>query len=505
MRRPPASGDEIVEVRAPLDVDVLGAERERLGRAAACALPPDPVNAPPSHAGRHVTITGRRRPASAPATSGIADRVEPQLDQVGVGHRVAPPAQLRHRGRGDGDDRAAVSTSDQIKKPLQPCQAEEAWSSQSRGGRSGQGGCLFGSAPIPPRRPEHAGRAGRIGVERDVQGHSTNHGMLGRYQTRPIGVNPIAHFSLTSKHFSRITGLNHPCHCTGSPSSLLLAAAGPRPVCAPPRRRCAIAEIRPGMIGIGRTVFDGTQVEEFKVQHPRRPRERHRHAAQSDPRPARRRSARQDRRHRRHERQPGVHGRPADWRRLLRARQLLEGTDRRHHADRRDDGRDGVQRDARPSARARARRVSADARGPDARVSQGAQLESSVCRSARRRAVSPACSGVAGTGRRRARRRCCGRSPRRSSCPASSRSVADTLGGAFRDQGFLPIGGGAAGARAGEMPFDGPLKPGDAIGVDVRQRRSRARRAPARSRTSTATTSTRSAIRCTTSGRPNSR
>jgi hypothetical protein len=42
--------------------------------------------------------------------------------------------------------------------------------------------------------------------------------------------------------------------------------------------------------------------------------------------------------------------------------------------------------------------------------------------------------------------------------------VADTLSDAFRDHGFIPTGG-AAGARAGEMPFDGPLKPGDAVGV----------------------------------------
>jgi hypothetical protein len=45
-------------------------------------------------------------------------------------------------------------------------------------------------------------------------------------------------------------------------------------------------------------------------------------------------------------------------------------------------------------------------------------------------------------------------------------SVADVFGGAFRDQGFIPSGGSAAGARHGEMPFDGPLKPGDAIGVE---------------------------------------
>src|SRR5262245_42000352 len=42
--------------------------------------------------------------------------------------------------------------------------------------------------------------------------------------------------------------------------------------------------------------------------------------------------------------------------------------------------------------------------------------------------------------------------------------VADLIGGAFQDQGFIPTGGGA-GARSGEMPFEGPLKPGDAIGV----------------------------------------
>jgi len=41
---------------------------------------------------------------------------------------------------------------------------------------------------------------------------------------------------------------------------------------------------------------------------------------------------------------------------------------------------------------------------------------------------------------------------------------ADGLGFAFKEQGFVPMGG-AAGGRPGDMPFDGPLKPGDAIGV----------------------------------------
>jgi SpoIVB peptidase S55 len=43
--------------------------------------------------------------------------------------------------------------------------------------------------------------------------------------------------------------------------------------------------------------------------------------------------------------------------------------------------------------------------------------------------------------------------------------VADLFGSAFRDQGFIPTGGTAGKMRDGEKPFEGPLKPGDAIGV----------------------------------------
>jgi hypothetical protein len=44
--------------------------------------------------------------------------------------------------------------------------------------------------------------------------------------------------------------------------------------------------------------------------------------------------------------------------------------------------------------------------------------------------------------------------------------VGDLFGTAFGSQGFVPTGGSAAaGLRSGEMPFEGPLKPGDAIGV----------------------------------------
>src|ERR671930_2690990 len=43
--------------------------------------------------------------------------------------------------------------------------------------------------------------------------------------------------------------------------------------------------------------------------------------------------------------------------------------------------------------------------------------------------------------------------------------VADLFASAFQDQGFIPTGGTAGKMRDGEKPFEGPLKPGDAVGV----------------------------------------
>jgi hypothetical protein len=45
--------------------------------------------------------------------------------------------------------------------------------------------------------------------------------------------------------------------------------------------------------------------------------------------------------------------------------------------------------------------------------------------------------------------------------------LGDLFSGAFQDQGFVASGASAAGFHAGEKPFDGPLKPGDAIGVEL--------------------------------------
>jgi hypothetical protein len=43
--------------------------------------------------------------------------------------------------------------------------------------------------------------------------------------------------------------------------------------------------------------------------------------------------------------------------------------------------------------------------------------------------------------------------------------LTDLLGMTFREQGFVPMAAGAAG-RPGEMPYEGPLKAGDAVGVN---------------------------------------
>ncbi len=64
------------------------------------------------------------RPAAARERAShvrIADRVEAQLDQVGVGDGVAPPAQFgrRRRGHGDAEKRSSHVTGPK-KKPLQP-------------------------------------------------------------------------------------------------------------------------------------------------------------------------------------------------------------------------------------------------------------------------------------------------------------------------------------------------------------------------------------------------
>ena len=92
--------------------------------------------------------------------------------------------------------------------------------------------------------------------------------------------------------------------------------------------------VRPGMTGVGRTVFEGSRIEEFRVtvlgvlENVGPPPE-------LDPGSPGGRTAGAHGRHRRDERQPGLHRRPAGGRRLLRL-PVLQGDHRRDHADRRD-------------------------------------------------------------------------------------------------------------------------------------------------------------------------
>src|SRR5204862_2392374 len=80
--------------------------------------------------------------------------------------------------------------------------------------------------------------------------------------------NTIAHFSLTCKHFYRIIDGN-PMRLVRLALTSLVAFIGVALVTSSflsgEATDMAVAEIRPGMVGIGRTVFDGTHVEEFKA------------------------------------------------------------------------------------------------------------------------------------------------------------------------------------------------------------------------------------------------
>src|SRR6185295_6632378 len=85
------------------------------------------------------------------------------------------------------------------------------------------------------------------------------------YQRRWNVSTTNAHFSLTSKHFSRIMK-GEPMQSTRLPLTLVLTIAGLAALVAQgPQSTMNVDEIRPGMVAIGRTVFEGTRVEEFKV------------------------------------------------------------------------------------------------------------------------------------------------------------------------------------------------------------------------------------------------
>ena len=119
--------------------------------------------------------------------------------------------------------------------------------------------------------------------------------------------------------------------------------------------------------------------------------------------------------------------------------------------------------DAAPVGGARPRRVSAHARQPDRRVPPRAQLEPAVRRSARRCAA-----GRRGRGRAASAREVGDDAPADCDAARDGRLRAGPRRDARRGvpgSGLRADAARAAGARPGDMPFDGPLKPGDAVGV----------------------------------------
>ena len=199
-----------------------------------------------------------------------------------------------------------------------------------------------------------------------------------------------------------------------------------------------VSELKPGMVATGRTVFRGRPARGVQGPHPRRPAQRHRPAPRSDPRAARRRTARQHRRHRRHERQPGLYRRPPRRRGVVLARPVLKGTDRRHHADRRDDrGRDAA------AVRARAGRPRRAARAAHAGGACATRCVRHSRGPVRSPTVPPTCS-VIGDQHCQRRHRHAAASDRDAAhaSAASTRASIDPLVSAFRDQGFVPVHGG---------------------------------------------------------------
>ena len=193
---------EIVEARARFDVDVLRAERQRVGEnAPSIFFRALEVTAFPLRAARDDDRTA----AAGQRAGDVRDR-SPSRD-------AARPDRRRRRRRGGGgarpssalsrSHRAAVSASvvrlkpvrrtSDIKKASSPVRLKRLGNSRSRGGRSGQGDCPFSRAPIPPpggRRPNGDRRRSRQSQGKPTEGQALDQPQSPeRYQRWLGGVN----------------------------------------------------------------------------------------------------------------------------------------------------------------------------------------------------------------------------------------------------------------------------------------------------------------------------
>ena len=215
-----------------------------------------------------------------------------------------------------------------------------------------------------------------------------------------------------------------------------------------------VDEVRPGMVGIGRTVFDGTDSRSSRstfsacceTSSARR---------NLDSRAARGRAARQDRRHRRHERQSRLHRRPTARRGVVLAGPVFDRADCRHHADRGDDGR----HEPRPRGHAPGRDVVA---ADTARATRsGAATSAAPVRSSmmpRRRSSCGRCHGSHAS-ERHAAADC-----RAADCAGFAASVIDRSH-RRRSAASCRFRARSLPAAAVAATTDRPLRPGDAMGV----------------------------------------
>jgi SpoIVB peptidase S55 len=285
-----------------------------------------------------------------------------------------------------------------------------------------------------------------------------------RYQTAVTAVKEIAHFSLTRKHFStdngseimrlvRLIGTRlAPFAGVVLATSVLLTGAA---------ATMSVAEIRPGMTGIGRTVFDGTHVEEFRVTiigvlenmigaH------RNLILARLEGGPLANTGV-----------IAGMSGSPVyiDGKLVGAVSYALGSFPKEPIA--------GIT----PIAEMTDSAAVIDVRPAAAKVQLEFPLTRDSLTAAFRKALNwnrpfadrPSDTQFTGVGALGMSGDQLGTLLRPIATPLSMSGfepdVADLLGSAFREHGFIPSGGGAGGLRTGEMAFDGPLKPGDAVGV----------------------------------------
>src|SRR6187200_1682927 len=218
-----------------------------------------PSKRPPSHVGRHVTTAGTRRPCSAPATSrSLTPSRRSSTMSPCVASSRATTSSAMVRPVTVSQSNAVVITNKnasptgRLKRRLGL--AELLACGQTLGSRP------FSYRPVPP--PIAGGNREHEGAKRmphlDRIQRLTVLQPLGRCQRRQ-GRDPSSfkYLSVSSSLSPRMNILRGAVVV-----AFLLAVAAGLPA---QSRTFPVDEVKPGMVGIGRTVFEGDRLEEFKV------------------------------------------------------------------------------------------------------------------------------------------------------------------------------------------------------------------------------------------------